>query len=113
MKTYYVYILASKRNGTLYIGVTNNLQRRILEHKRDLNEGFSKKYNVKSLVYFEIFPDIQNAIFREKKLKTWNRKWKLELIEKKNPNWNDLAKELDDQFLKSEIKEDPVTLDSR
>ena len=91
MKTYYVYILASKRNGTLYIGVTSNLVKRIYEHKNKLIEGFTKKYNVDKLVYYEETSDINVAIKREKQLKKWNRKWKLELIEKGNPNWNDLA----------------------
>ncbi len=86
-----MYILASQRNGTLYIGVTNNLERRVWEHKEGLVEGFTKNYNVHTLVYFEWFNDIQNAITREKQLKKWNRAWKLELIEKKNPEWIDLS----------------------
>jgi putative endonuclease len=90
MKQYYVYILASKRNGTLYIGMTNNLVRRVFEHKNDLDEGFTKKYGVHRLVYFEDTSDVESAIQREKRLKKWNRKWKLELIEKENPNWDDL-----------------------
>ena len=90
MKHYYVYILASKRNGTLYIGVTNDIVRRVYEHKNDLIEGFTKKYSVHRLVYFEETSDIESAILREKRLKKWNRKWKLELIEKENPNWEDL-----------------------
>ena len=94
MKAYYVYILASKRNGTLYIGVTNNLQRRVYEHKNNLIKGFTKKYQVHRLVYFEHTDDIQSAIQREKRIKSWKRKWKLELIEKENPEWNDLYKEL-------------------
>ncbi len=89
-KHYFVYILASKRNGTLYIGVTNSLIRRVYEHKNDLVEGFTKKYKVHSLVYYEMTNDIKSAIEREKRLKKWNRKWKLELIEKMNPQWNDL-----------------------
>ena len=94
MKRYYVYILASKRNGTLYIGVTNNLIRRIYEHKTDLIGGFTKKYNVYWLVYYEGFDDIKAAIQHEKRLKKWNRKWKLELIEKENPEWKDLYEDL-------------------
>jgi len=88
---YYVYMLASKRNGTLYIGVTNNLERRLYEHKNNLIEGFTNKYNVHHLVYFEDVNDIQSALQREKQLKRWTRKWKLELIEKVNPEWRDLA----------------------
>jgi putative endonuclease len=90
-KTYYVYILSSKRNGTLYIGVTNNLERRLYEHKNNLIEGFTNKYNVHHLVYYEDVNDIQTALQREKQLKRWTRKWKLELIEKVNPGWRDLA----------------------
>ena len=90
-KTYYVYILSSKRNGTLYIGVTNNLERRLYEHRNNLIEGFTNKYNVHHLVYFEDVNDIQSALQREKQLKRWTRKWKLELIEKVNPEWRDLA----------------------
>ncbi len=90
MNHYYVYILASQRNGTLYIGVTNDLRKRVYEHKNDLVEGFTKKYQVHKLVYFEETFDIESAIKREKQLKAWKRKWKLELIEKSNPNWDDL-----------------------
>ena len=90
MKQFYVYILASKRNGTLYIGVTNNLIRRVYEHKNDLIDGFTKKYDVHLLVYYEQYEDIENAIQREKRLKKWNRQWKIELIERDNPEWNDL-----------------------
>ncbi len=90
MKTYYVYILASRRNGTLYIGVTNNLERRISEHQQNFVEGFTKQYGVHHLVYYETTSDIQVALQREKQLKKWNRKWKLELIEKENPDWEDL-----------------------
>ena len=91
---YYVYILASKRNGTLYIGVTSNLIKRVYEHKNNIIEGFTKKYNIHKLVYYEISNDIESAIRREKQLKKWNRKWKLELIEKNNPEWRDLYSEL-------------------
>ncbi|MFH1593662.1 MAG: GIY-YIG nuclease family protein [Candidatus Omnitrophota bacterium] len=87
---YYVYILASKRNGTLYIGVTSNLDKRIYEHKNNLIDGFTKEYNIHKLVYFEETSDINEAIAREKSLKKWNRAWKLELIEKENPDWEDL-----------------------
>jgi putative endonuclease len=90
MKQYYVYILASKRNGTLYTGVTNDLQKRVLQHKNDTIEGFTNKYNVHMLVYFEKHNSIAAAIAREKQIKSWKRRWKLELIEKHNPEWNDL-----------------------
>ncbi len=90
MKTYYVYIMASKRNGTLYIGVTNNLPQRVWEHKNDVHEGFTKKYGVHRLVWFEVTSDVEEAILREKQLKKWRRQWKINLIEKENPNWNDL-----------------------
>ncbi len=92
MKQYNVYILASKKNGTLYIGVTNNLIRRVFEHKNGLIAGFTKKYNIKILVHYEITSDINEAIKREKILKKWNRQWKIQLIEKTNPNWEDLSK---------------------
>ena len=88
--SYYVYILASKIGGTLYIGVTNDLVRRIFEHKSNFVDGFTKKYGVKRLVYFEQYDDIENAIRREKRLKQWNRAWKVRLIESVNPNWDDL-----------------------
>ena len=90
-KTYYVYILASQRNGTLYLGVTNDLTRRVLEHKYKVIKGFTEKYNVDRLVYYEDYRDIEEAIKREKQLKKWNREWKLKLIEKDNPDWNDLC----------------------
>ena len=91
MQTYYVYILASKRNGTLYIGVTNNLEKRIYEHKNGLIDGFTKKYGVNQLVFFEETSNIKSAIQREKQLKKWNRQWKLKLIENANPKWMDLS----------------------
>lgn len=92
-KTYYTYILTNKRNGTLYIGVTNNLERRISEHKTKTYNGFSAEYDLDMLVYYEDFNDVNLAIAREKQLKKWNRKWKLNLIEKFNPDWKDLAKD--------------------
>jgi putative endonuclease len=98
MKTYFVYILASRRNGTLYLGVTNDLVRRMHEHKNDLVEGFSQKYGVHELVYFEACEDIGAAIEREKRIKKWNRQWKIELIEKNNPEWNDLYPSIVDGF---------------
>ena len=85
-----VYVLASKRNGTLYVGVTTDLVKRVYEHKNDLADGFTKKYQVHMLVYFEMHSDIRAAITREKQLKKWNRSWKIELIEKANPQWRDL-----------------------
>jgi len=85
-----VYILANKRNGTLYIGVTSNLRKRAWEHKNDLIEGFTKRYGVHRLVYYELHEDMALAIHREKQMKKWNRAWKLELIEKQNPDWKDL-----------------------
>jgi len=90
VNTYYLYIMTSKKNGTLYVGLTNNLIRRAYERKNDLIEGFTKKYGVHKLVYYEQTNDIHNAIQREKELKKWNRQWKINLIEKFNPNWNDI-----------------------
>jgi putative endonuclease len=94
MKNYYLYILASKRNGTLYIGVTNNLTKRVYEHKNNLVSGFTKKYGVHILVYYEVFSDVDQAILREKRMKKWKRQWKIELIGKNNPYWKDLYEEL-------------------
>ena len=93
-KVYFFYILVSRRNGTLYIGVTNNLLKRVDQHRRNLAAGFTEKYGVHRLVYFEQFRDIRFAIGREKQLKKWNRQWKLDLIEKDNPQWRDLFDEL-------------------
>ena len=93
MKDYAVYILASKRNGTLYVGFTSDLIKRVFEHKNDLVEGFTKKYGVHQLVYYEQTEDVKSAIQREKQLKKWNRSWKIELIEKMNPEWKDLYDE--------------------
>jgi len=90
MKQYYVYILASKKNGVLYIGMTNDLRKRVFEHKNKLVDGFTKKYNVNKLVYFEYTQQPQDAIVREKRLKKWKRQWKIDLIEKMNPEWKDL-----------------------
>ena len=90
-KTYYVYILASKRNGTLYIGITSDLEKRIYQHKNDLKKGFTSNYSVHMLVHFEETTDVQVALNREKQLKKWNRDWKLALIEKNNPHWEDLS----------------------
>ena len=85
-----VYMLANKREGTLYIGVTSDLVKRVWEHRNDLVEGFTKKYGVHDLVYFEVHGDMESAITREKQLKKWHRRWKIELIEKNNPTWRDL-----------------------
>jgi len=90
----YVYILASQRNGTLYIGVTSDLIKRVYEHKCNSADGFTKKYNVHNLVYYEIHTEIEEAISREKQIKKWNRTWKLKLIEEKNPEWNDLYEKI-------------------
>jgi putative endonuclease len=94
MKQPCVYLLASKRNGTLYVGVTSDLIRRVWEHKQGVVEGFTKKYNVHMLVWFEMHQDMYTAITREKALKEWKRAWKLELIERSNPIWKDLYDEL-------------------
>jgi putative endonuclease len=90
MYSYYVYILASQRNGTLYIGVTNNLIRRVAEHNSGEIKGFTQKYKVNRLVYFEDTNDVNAALTREKQLKKWKRSWKLKLIEGNNPEWRDL-----------------------
>ncbi len=90
MKQYYVYILASKENGTLYIGVTSNLHRRVYGHKNNLVDGFTRKYNVHNLVYYEMYNHINDAITREKQMKKWERQWKIDLIEKANFQWKDL-----------------------
>lgn len=85
-----IYVLASKKNGTLYIGVTSNLVQRIWQHRNRQCSGFTKRYNIRRLVYFELYEDMVTAIMREKQLKKWNRAWKLKLIEKQNPKWIDL-----------------------
>lgn len=90
MKKYYVYILASHKNGTLYIGVTNDLVKRVWQHKQKVVEGFTQKYDVSMLVYFEEYDDPKEAIKREKNMKAWQRQWKLNLIEENNPAWQDL-----------------------
>ena len=106
MKIYVVYILSNKRDGTLYVGVTNNLRRRMIEHRRGIVEGFSKKYNLKTLVYVEQFNYVANAIAREKQIKRWHRDWKINLIEQKNPDWIDLYEEIfgSDEGLDVEIQ---------
>ncbi len=95
MKNYFVYILSSK-NKVLYVGMTDNLSRRIFEHKSSLAEGFTKKYNVNKLVYYESQPDLKSALKREKRLKNWHRQWKINLIEAKNKDWKDLYPEIED-----------------
>jgi putative endonuclease len=94
MSEYYIYILANKRNGTLYVGMTNDLARRVYEHKNDFVQGFTKKYGVHCLVYYEQCDDFDSALQREKQIKEWKRAWKLELIEKVNPLWKDLFEEI-------------------
>ncbi len=108
-KSYYVYILASKKNGTLYTGVTNNLLRRVFEHKNNITKGFTFGYEVHKLVYFEQTDSIVTAIEREKKLKVWHRDWKIKLIEEMNPKWNDLyyeygGKEYEEGLDKDQLK---------
>lgn len=93
-KQYYVYILTKSRNSTFYVGITSDLQKRIFEHKQKIADGYTKKHDVTQLVYYEIFNDPENAIKREKRLKKWNRAWKMKVIEEKNPDWNDLYEEI-------------------
>jgi putative endonuclease len=89
-----VYILASKRNGTLYIGVTSNLMRRVSEHREDVIDGFTRRYKVHKLVYAEFHATIADAILREKRIKKWRRRWKIRLIEQTNPTWRDLSDDI-------------------
>jgi len=93
-EAFYVYVLASQRNGTLYIGVTNDLVRRVFEHKQGAVPGFTQKHDVKMLVYFEQFSDPTTAIQREKTMKFWRRQWKINKIEEQNPTWRDLYDEI-------------------
>ena len=93
-KQFYVYILASKRNGTLYTGVTSNLIQRVWQHKHDVIQGFTRKYSVKTLVYYEVHENAESALTREKKIKRWRRSWKLDLIENSNPAWRDLYEDI-------------------
>jgi len=90
-KQYYVYILTNKTNKVLYIGVTNDLVRRMFEHKNKIVEGFSKKYNLTKLVYYEATINVESAISREKQLKNWHRDWKMNLVNERNPDWRDLS----------------------
>lgn len=94
LNNYYVYIMASKTNGTLYIGMTNDLSKRVYQHKNKCTDGFTKKYNVSKLVYYEEANLPEDAINREKQLKNWHRQWKINLIESMNPEWRDLADDL-------------------
>ena len=94
MKQMYVYIMASRKNGTIYIGVTSDLVKRVWQHKNHILEGFTKAYNVDKLVYYEVWQDELASIEREKRLKHWNRNWKRKLIEKDNPEWRDLYEDI-------------------
>ena len=89
-KQFYVYILASKRNGTLYVGVTSDLVQRVWQHRNKMVQGFTQKYSVKRVVYYELHANAESAITREKQMKKWRRSWKIRLIEEKNPSWRDL-----------------------
>ncbi len=91
---FYVYILAKARNSTFYVGMTENLSKRVWEHKNEVIEGFTKKYNIKTLVYFEAFDHFEEAQRREKRLKRWPRAWKMKVIEEMNPDWNDLYEKI-------------------
>ncbi len=93
-KQFFVYILASKKNGTVYVGVTSDLIKRVWEHKNGLVDGFTNQYDVKMLVYYEMHDNAENAIRREKQIKKWRRQWKVNLIEKKNLHWKDLYKDI-------------------
>jgi putative endonuclease len=89
-KKFYVYIMTNKPYGVFYVGVTSNLPKRLYEHKEGVVEGFTKEYNLKMLVYYEVFEDAENAIKREKRLKRWSREWKIKAVNEFNPGWNDL-----------------------
>jgi putative endonuclease len=93
-KQFYVYILAKARNSTFYVGVTSDLRRRVWEHREDAADGFTRRYGIKMLVYFEVFDDAENAIRREKRLKRWSRRWKIQAIEATNPEWRDLYSDI-------------------
>ena len=98
-KQYYVYLLTDKCRGIIYIGVTDDLAKRIWEHIHEMRDGFTKKHGLKRLVYYEIFKDADNAMRRERRLKRWNREWKIEMIEKNNPQWNDLYNDFCERHL--------------
>lgn len=93
-KKFYVYMMTNKPYGVFYVGITSNLPKRACEHKEEVFEGFTKQYNVKMLVYYEIFDDAENAIRREKRLKRWSREWKIEAVNKFNPDWEDLYEKI-------------------
>ncbi|HOO82115.1 MAG TPA: GIY-YIG nuclease family protein [Alphaproteobacteria bacterium] len=93
-KQYYVYILSKARNSTFYVGITSDLPRRIWEHKNEVADGFTKKYGIKTLVYYEVHDDPETAIRREKRLKKWPREWKMKIIEEMNPDWKDLYEDI-------------------
>ncbi len=93
-ENFFVYMLAKDRNSTFYVGVTSDLVKRVWEHKNEVAEGFTKKYGIKKLVYYEVFSDAENAFAREKRLKKWNRLWKMRVIEEMNPDWTDLYDEI-------------------
>ena len=93
-KKFYVYILANKPNGTLYVGVTSDIVKRIWQHKNSMVAGFTRKYGIKILVYYEVHGNAETAITREKQIKKWRRTWKLQLIEERNPQWKDLYEEI-------------------
>ncbi|MBS0278384.1 MAG: GIY-YIG nuclease family protein [Proteobacteria bacterium] len=109
---YYVYMLASRRNGTLYVGVTNDIMRRTYQHKNELIEGFTKKYGIHILVWFESYGDIRDAIAREKQLKKWNRAWKIKLIEANNSGWNDLYERLLEKIALPDLPGSPSPRDA-
>jgi putative endonuclease len=94
MKQYYIYILTNQYHTVFYVGVTNNLIRRVYEHKNKLVKGFTAKYNINKLIYYEVFSDVRDAIYREKQIKSWSRKKKIEMVEKFNPEWKDLYEEI-------------------
>lgn len=94
MKSFYVYIMASRKNGTIYVGVTSDLVKRVYEHKNGLTEGFTKKYNVHDLVWYEVHGSADAAITREKRIKKWKRAWKIQMIENENPGWDDLYRDI-------------------
>jgi len=99
MKSYFVYILASRKNGTLYVGVTSDLLGRVWQHKNKIEDGFTKRYGVDRLVYYEQTEDVRSALSREKQLKNWKREWKMKLIEKENPEWEDLYEKMTGEWM--------------
>lgn len=93
-ENFYVYIMTNRRHGTLYVGVTSDLRKRVYEHKNEIVKGFTSKYHLHKLVYYEVHDSAESAILREKRLKKWKREWKIQLIEKRNPEWRDLTEEI-------------------